>query len=101
MYHSIKRASLQINTAAKGDDRSFLQLSIALNLIPTTILSTGYLFFYTTLSALAICMINHLDAIFLYLQKTDELAISGDQIFNITVKEILKYAHSIHVRVIE
>lgn len=101
MYNNIKRASHQIQTSINNDHGSFLEISIALNIIPTTILSTGYLFLYTTLSALTICMINHLDAVFIYLHQTDHLALSGKSNFNITVKEILKYAHNIHIRIIE
>jgi hypothetical protein len=100
MYNSLKNYH-KIQTSTKTNESSFLEMSIALNLIPTTILSTGFLFLYTTLAALTICMISHLDAIFLYLHDTEELALSGEPNFSITVKEILKYAHKIHLRIIE
>jgi hypothetical protein len=101
MYNNVKRASHQIQASTNENNSSFLEMSIALNLIPTTILSTGFLFLYTTLATLTICLISHLDAVFLYLHKTDELALSGEPNFSITVKEILKYAHNIHLRIIE
>jgi hypothetical protein len=101
MYNNLKRASYQIQAPTKDNESSYLEMSIALNLIPTTILTSGFLFLYTTLATLTICMISHLDAIFLYLHNTDELALYGEPSFSITVKEILKYAHNIHLRIIE
>jgi len=81
-----------------------VEIAIALNTIPTTCLNVGFVFFYTTVSQLLICIIDHLEDIFQSLQDTKHLLPNGanaEEILNIKVKVILKYAHQIHLRIIK
>lgn len=84
-----------------------LNLMLAINILPTAIVSLSFIFFYTSLLSLAICMVNHLEQVFNYLNSADygqKFANRREhdaQCLDVSVRQILKYAHNLHVRIIK
>jgi len=81
---------------------SILDVMMTFNFIPTFVISLSFVFFYTSLLTLAICMVNHLEKVFQFL--SGSLLQEGGEdeaTFNHRVKEILVYAHQSHIRIIK
>jgi hypothetical protein len=86
---------------------SAMNLMMAINIFPAIVVSLGFVFFYTSLLSLAICLVNHLDDVFNYLKSTDfdqqlrNPEGNNAQCLDASVRQVLKYAHQLHIRVIE